>query len=106
MERTISIDGRDVKFRSSGKFPILYRAYTGRSFFKDFDDAPAVMTSMDTEILEDMIWCAAKLAAEHDGQKIQDELEWYDSFESFNYFDVFVQLHELLVSCFKQLKKA
>ena len=38
IERTIQIDGKDVRLRSSAMLPRIYRAKFGRDLFKDFND--------------------------------------------------------------------
>ena len=38
IERTIQIDGKDVRLMSSAMLPRIYRAKFGRDLFKDFND--------------------------------------------------------------------
>ena len=106
MEQTIKIDGRDVKFRASGALPIVYRAYTGRNLFADLLRLDDVYAQMDTEPLEDMIWCAAKLAADRAGEQIEDQVKWFDGFDAFPIFDVFTELNDMFISSMKTSKKA
>lgn len=113
MERTINIDGRDVKFRSSGAFPMLYRSYTNHDLFADFarmgdaireEDGKTVVDfdKLDTRILADAIWCAAKCA----DKTIAPQIEWYDTFDEFPLFDVFAQLNDLIMSSMQTIKKS
>ncbi len=106
MEKTIKIDGRDVRFRSSGALPIVYRAYTGRNLFADVMQLDHAFENLETEFLEDMIWCAAKLAADHAGEQIDDQVKWFDGFDAFPIFDVFTDLNDLFTSALKTSKKA
>ena len=106
MEMTLKIDGRDVKFRSSGALPIIYRAYTGRNLFAEVSMLEAHFKELNTEPLEDMIWCAAKLAADRDGREMPDQVKWFDSFDNFPIFDVFNELSELFFSTLQTTKKA
>lgn len=109
MERTIQIDGRDVKFRSSGAFPMIYRANTGRDLFADLvkisnsaDGEEFHFESFDGAVLEDMIWCLAKCA----DKTIQGKIDWFDTFDMFPIFEVFGQLNELVMSTMQTSKKA
>lgn len=105
MERIINIDGRDVKFRSSGAFPMLYRAETGRDFFADMariSENGDEMTAFDSEALYDIAYCLAKSA----DKKIGNKYDWFDGFASFPIFEVFPQLNDLLVVTMQTLKKA
>ena len=61
---------------------------------------------MDTEPLEDMIWCAAKLAADRAGEQIEDQVKWFDGFDAFPIFDVFTELNDMFISSMKTSKKA
>lgn len=109
MERTINVDGRDVKFRSSGAFPIIYRANTGRDFMADLvkigqsvEGEEIDFAHFDSAIVEDSIWCLAKCA----DKTVPAKIEWYDTFDSFPFFDIFAQLQELIMSTMQTTKKA
>lgn len=109
MERTIQIDGRDVKFRSSGAFPMIYRANTGRDLFADLvkisesaGDGEISFDTFDSQILEDVIWCLAKCA----DKGVQGKIDWFDTFDVFPIFEVFGQLNELVMTTMQTSKKA
>lgn len=110
MEKTINIDGRDVRFRSSGAFPQLYRAYAKRDLFADLikmtewtgDDGSIDFDKIDVGQLEDLVWCMAKCA----DKTIKDKYDWFDDFDSFPIFDVFAQLKELIEGNMQTSKKA
>lgn len=102
MEKTIKIDGRDVRFRSSGALPILYRSLTGREYFSDMAQNTKKLKSFSTETIEDLIWVLARCADE----AVPDKMTWYDSFDEFPIFSVYTGLNELVVSSMKTTKKA
>ena len=90
MEKTITIDGKEVKLKTSGGLPRRYREMFHRDVFIDFgqitkgiskkkkpemDDLP-----VDTmEVVENLAYCMAKLA----DPSIPDDIEeWLDQFST------------------------
>ncbi len=88
MEKTVKIDGKDVRLKSSAALPLKYKAQFGRDFFKDIDSE-----NRDTEVLFNVIWVLAKAA----DNSIPDVIEWIDSFEAFPVFRVFGEANELVI---------
>ncbi len=110
MDKTINIDGRDVKFRATARTPRLYRMLTNRDMIKDmnilskaFKDSEkkkkedeGVLSSLTTQhlvIFED----AAYVMARHANPDIEEQTadEWLDTFNLFDIYEIFPQLFDL-----------
>ena len=90
MEKILSIDGKDIKLKTSGGLPRRYREMFHRDVFLDFgkltkglkksgkidaDDLPVETM----EIVENLAYCMAKFA---DPDIPDDIYEWLDQFSS------------------------
>jgi hypothetical protein len=109
MDKIITIDGREVKFRATARTPRLYRMLTNRDMIKDmnflakgFSDAKdkknedSIMSKLSTEhliIFEDSAFVMAKQADPDMAEKTADE--WLDTFNMFDIYEIFPQLMEL-----------
>ena len=102
IEKTITVSGKEVKFRSSATVPRLYRIKFGRDIFKDLakleksykgkqkdgDD----LQIEDLEIFENV----AYIMAFHADPSIPKTIdEWLDQFEMFSIYQVLPQILEL-----------
>ena len=83
MEKTIKIDGKDVRLKITAAFPLHFNALTGKDYFSH--DSTAYR-------FYDVIWVAAKCADD----SIQPVMEWVDSFGSFPVIDIFNEIQELI----------
>lgn len=116
MEKTIVIDGKQVRFKSTGSLPLRYKMQFGKDFFKEFYKQvtgdkfnkvqDGTLTSediedFDFEIFYKIAWVMAKTA----DSEIPDLLTWLDSFESFPIGDVIEETQELLLRSLQQTKK-
>lgn len=109
MDKIITIDGREVKFRATARTPRLYRMLTNRDMIKDmnflakgFSDAKdkknedSIMSKLSTEhlvIFEDSAFVMAKQADPDMAEKTADE--WLDTFNMFDIYEIFPQLMDL-----------
>jgi hypothetical protein len=110
MDKIITIDGRDIKFRATARTPRLYRMITNRDMIKDmnflakgFNDAKdskknedSMMSKLTTEhlmIFEDSAYVMAKHADPTIPEQSADE--WLDTFNMFDIYEIFTQLMEL-----------
>lgn len=109
MDKIITIDGRDIKFRATARTPRLYRMLTNRDMIKDmnflakgFSDAKdkknedSIMSKLSTEhliIFEDSAFVMAKQADPDMAEKTADE--WLDTFNMFDIYEIFPQLMDL-----------
>lgn len=95
MEHTITIEGKDIRFRADGNLGRLYRFYFRKDLFKDFgklqksvevfllakeageatDDD--IWRYVEFELLENLAWAMAKKA----DPNLVDIDEWFSQFE-------------------------
>lgn len=124
MIKTLTIDGKQVTFKSTGATPRLYKAQFGSDFLRDVlkmaplithvrDDAKdggdidfanipmEALESIDFEIFANMAWVLAYTA----DRDIPDPLNWLDQFEEFPAFELFGELQELMMQNFATDKK-
>ena len=112
MEKTLTIDGKQVTFRKSGATMLAYKRQTGREFYSDLsafincinrdqngkviiaEGVPAVdMEKFDIEYMYQMLYVMAKAA---DRSIPSDILDWLDGFDEFNTIQIFCQLLPML----------
>lgn len=98
MERTINIDGRDVKFKATAATIRNYRAMFGRDLLMDFQTLQKGVDSEETlsvdtlTIFENLAYVMAKQA----DPTIPDTAdEWLDTFDMFSIYVVLPQIVEL-----------
>jgi hypothetical protein len=112
MDRTISIDGKDVKFRATARTPRLYRMLIGRDMICDMNQLrksynkvvsieetateeekqDAQFSMMDLEIFEN----AAYIMARHADPSINESVDaWLDEFNMFSIYRVLPELLKL-----------
>lgn len=114
MEKTVRIDGQNVKFKSTGALPMRYKAQFGRDFFQDLFKMQAVVDAKNKEqpTLEDIekmdfdtfykiIWTLAKTA----DKNIPEPMEWLDTFGEFPIMDVLDEVMEMIESTIQAKKK-
>lgn len=112
MEKTLTIDGRQVAFKSSGAFLLRYKAQFGRDAFQDvmkMQDAfkkdrngdtvlkngkPVMVdiNALDLTIFYNLAWTLARTA----DPTIPLPMEWLDSFGSFPLSEIMPEIMDLL----------
>ncbi len=95
MEKTLTIDGKEVKFKTSGAFPLRYKAAFGVDMFSDLaklDGIEEDITKIDTEPMFRQVYTAAKSA----DASIPEIDKWLEGFEVFPIFHIYNELSELL----------
>jgi|SRR5690625_5000282 len=119
MEKTLTIDGKQVRFKSTAATPRRYRAQFGSDFFTDLlklaplvdkFDAGVDFESLDYEALkhlnfevfENIIWVLAKTA----DPSIPEPLEWLEQFNEMPIMEVLPELQELMLVSFQGKKNA
>ena len=104
MEKTLTIDGRQVKFKSTGAFLLRYKAQFGRDALQDiFKLQDAVdsknriknISALDLEVLYDLAWTLAKTA----DPNIPPPMEWLDEFSEFPLMDIIPEIVDMIFSC-------
>ena len=116
MEKTIVIDGKNIRFKSTGGSAIRYKAQFGKDFFADVaklssldkltkiddkDFKPEDLEGLDFTFFYNIAWVYAKTA----DNKIGDQLTWLDSFDEFPIMEIIPELQELITATLKTKKK-
>ena len=102
IEKTVTISGQDVRFRSSATVPRLYRVKFKRDIFKDLAKLEKAYNKKsgkdedlqidDLEIFENV----AYIMAYHADPTIPKTIdEWLDQFEMFSIYQVLPEILEL-----------
>lgn len=103
LQKTVTISGKEVTFRSSATIPRLYRIKFKRDIFKDLakleksykDKASADGSMMEIEDLE-IFENVAYIMAYHADHTIPDNIDdWLDQFEMFSIYEVLPEILEL-----------
>lgn len=97
MERTINIDGRDVKFKATASTIRRYRETFGRDLLLDFQTlqnatGTGSLSAESLTIFENLAFVMAKQA---DPEIPETADEWLDSFDMFSIYVVLPQIVEL-----------
>jgi len=117
MEKTILIDGKDVRFKSTAATPLRYKAQFGKDLFsevvklnqlgklklKNDEDEPnyEAFALIDFEVFYNIIWSLAKSA----DTSIPEPIAWLDKFEEFPMFEILPELQDLMAHSIKGKKK-
>lgn len=111
MEKVLTIDGRQVKFKSTGAFLFKYKAQFGRDALKDIfrlkgaigkDNKIADIDALDLEVFYNLGWTLAKTA----DPSIPPPVEWLDSFSEFPLLDIIPELTDMIFSCLSSTVKS
>ena len=103
MEKILTIDGRQVKFKSTGAYLLRYKAQFGRDALQDiFKLQSSVDTqghivdasAMDLEVIYDLVWTLAKTA----DPSIPPPLDWLDGFSEFPLAEIVPDLTDMIFS--------
>ena len=103
IEKTIDINGQQVKFRSSATIPRLYRIKFKRDIFKDLSKLEKAYSKKAKEENEDLeiddleiFENVAYIMAYHADPTIPKTIdEWLDQFEMFSIYQVLPEILEL-----------
>jgi len=104
MEKILTIDGRQVKFKSTGAFLLRYKAQFGRDALQDILKLQGVIDkknqiknidALDLEVFFNLAWTLAKTA----DPDILPPLEWLDTFSEFPMVDILPELTDMILSC-------
>lgn len=104
MEKTISIDGRDLKFKATASTPRVYRQAFGRDIYVDIKSLYAGISGeaeMSVECLNAFENIAFCLNAQAEGRELKRENiekemdEWLEQFEMFSIYHIFPQIMDL-----------
>ena len=113
MEKTLVIDGKAVRFKSTAATTLRYKAQFGTDFFVDllkmkpildalekdldFDELEyETLKHLDFELFYRIIWVLAKTA----DKTIPEPIEWLDTFSEFPIKEILPELQDLLAASF------
>ncbi len=104
MEKTINIDGKDIKFKATASTPRVYRQAFGRDIYLDMTtlyDELSKGETLSVEVLNTFENIAFCMAMQAEGVKLQREEveakmeEWLDGFDTFSIYQIVPQLMDL-----------
>ena len=117
MEKTISIDGKKVKFKSNGATPLRYKAQFGKDFLKEILKMSPIekiskkkknqeldvkdLEALDFEVFYNIAWVMAKTA----DPSIEEPLEWLSNFDEFPIAEILPEMQELITASLMTTKK-
>lgn len=119
MEKTIEIDGKKVKLKSTAGTPKRYKAQFRKDYFSELLKLSKLMTNtdgeefdlakidyseldyLDFEVFYNFIWVLAKTA----NKEIGDPIDWLDEFDSMPLAEIFPEIIDLLESSISTKKK-
>jgi hypothetical protein len=114
MEKTLTIDGKEVRFKSNGSIPLRYKAQFQRDFFKDIMKMATLQTLagkkkidpkdlevIDFEVFYNIAWIMAKTA----DPNLPEPIPWLDTFDVFPMADIIPELQDLVSANISQAKK-
>ena len=103
MDREVTIDGKQVKFRATARTPRLYRGIIGRDMIVDMNKLMKAydrkkkgddeLDIIDLQIFEDVAYIMARQATPDMEEKTADD--WLDTFDMFSIYEVLPQILEL-----------
>lgn len=110
MEKTLNIDGRQVKFKSTGAFLLRYKAQFNRDAIQDIYTLERSIKmdptteqyvlhdigALELETLYNLIWTLAKTA----NPTIPEPMEWLDSFSAFPLDEIMPEVVGMILSSF------
>lgn len=113
MEKTITVSGKQVRLKTSGAFPLRFKAQFHKDYFKELTKLVPLMKVMDKkgkkaetqatvdamnlidfDLFYSIVWTMAKTA----DPQIPEPLEWLDRFETFPIIDILPQVQEMLTA--------
>lgn len=117
MEKTIQIDGKQVRLKATAALPLRYKAQFGQDFFADIlkmeplvkkirDKKREELTAddindLDLTIFYNLLWVMAKSA----DKSIPDPITWLDQFDDFPLEEILPAVLELLNRLMASKKK-
>lgn len=113
MEKTLTIDGKQVRFKSTGATALRYKAQFGKDYLSEILKLNVLgkldlanidletLGSTEFDVLYNIAWVMAKTA----DSSIPDPLTWLDGFDEFPLFDIIPELQDMLMASIQGKKK-
>lgn len=107
MEKILTIDGRQVKFKSTGAYLLRYKAQFKRDAIQDIiklsyaidEETKEIknVDALDLEVFYNLVWTLAKTA----DPTIPPPMEWLDTFSEFPLMEIIPEITDLIFSSMK-----
>lgn len=113
MEKTIIIDDKEVRLKSTGGTPVRFKAQFGKDYFAqllklaplgkiDMENLdPNSLDQVDFDVFYNLIWTMARTA----DPKIPEPMVWLDSFDSFPIIEILEDIQDMITSTIQSKKK-
>lgn len=113
MEKTITIDGKKVRLKSTAGTPFRYKAQFGKDMFADIFNLQTLMpllngkvdemdfSKLDFDVIYNLVWAYAKTADD----SISDPLTWLDEFGVFPIYEIMEEIQDILMKSIQTSKK-
>ena len=113
MEKTIEIDGRKVRFRSTGATPLRYKQQFNSDYLADIMNMQGLsklgkknvsqkeLEQINFDVLYNICWVLAKGG----DKEIPEPIEWLDEFDEFPLMEIVPEIQELITSSIQSKKK-
>lgn len=116
MEKTITIDGKEIRFKTNGATPLRYKAQFGQDYFKEIlkmaplqnlskkkkqDVTPKDLEVLDFEVFYNLAWIMAKTA----DTTIPEPIAWLEQFDEFPMAEIIPELQDMLLASIQTTKK-
>lgn len=113
MEKTVVIDGKEIRFKSTGATALRYKAQFRKDYLTEILKLNALfgldlnnieaekLQGADFEVLYNIAWTMAKSA----DPSISDPITWLDTFDEFPIFDIIPELQDMIIATIEGKKK-
>ena len=116
MEKTITIDGKQITFKTNGATPLRYKAQFGKDYFKEILKMASLeklakkkreninandLEALDFEVFYNIAWIMAKTA----DPSIPEPITWLEQFDEFPMAEVIPELQDMLLTSIQTTKK-
>lgn len=109
MEKILTIDGRQVKFKSTGAFLLRYKSQFRKDALQDIlklqkvkivenEDGTKVIENIDAldlDVFYNIVWALAKTAEPN----LPPPMEWLDTFSEFPLVEILPEVIDMALSC-------
>ncbi|ENQ3080988.1 hypothetical protein ACEOWG_004320 [Bacillus cereus] len=113
MEKTIVVDGKQVRLKSTGGTPKRYKAQFGKDYFSDLMKLyPLIkldlndLDNMDFSLLDmDVFYNFTYVLAKTADPTIPDPITWLDTFDEFPIYEIIPEIQDMLMASMQSKKK-
>jgi hypothetical protein len=113
LEKTLTIDGKEVRFKSTAATPLRFKAQFQKDYLAEImkldslgkldtkNIKPKDLEKIDFEVFYNIAWTLAKTA----DPSIKDPITWLDGFETFPLMEILPELSEMISVTLQGKKK-